>query len=207
MRLREKIKELDGSDFVRSRTGLCARGHSFGLQQNGEIARERRRIAGQVNNFRRLHFREFFRRCLAEPGARRIEYDQLRLLVEFLQEFFRMEVVRSHGESRCFRVGVQIANGGQICVDADNAFERFGQWKREEANSRVEIKRKSSLFSGNDSLQQIVDQEAIHLEKRQVAHAKIEAARFVRQIPRAGKLEAIFFLVQKEKALELRQRV
>ena len=122
---------------------------------------------------------ELSRRGLAESGTRRIEYDQPRLFVTFLQEFFRVEVMRYHVQACRFRVGAQVADGSQIRVDGDHALEGSCQRQREKAHSGIEIERERALLFSDHALQKILNQESIHLKKRQMTDSKIEATGFV----------------------------
>src|SRR5260221_5059474 len=115
--------------------------------------------------------------------------------------------MRYHVQARRFRVGAQVADRSQIRVDGDHALEGSRQRQREKAHSRIEIERERAPLLSDHALQKVINQESIHLEKRQITDSKIEATGFVSQISRPGKFEAILLLVQEEKALELGQRI
>src|SRR5258707_6675881 len=114
--------------------------------------------------------------------------------------------MRYHVQTCRFRVGAQVANSSQIRVDGDHALEGFRQRQREKAHSRIEVERERSPLFSDHAFQKVFNQESIHLEKRQMTDAKIEATGFVSQISGPGKFEAVLLLVQQEKALELGQR-
>src|SRR5882672_3806246 len=201
MGLWEKIEELNGFDFVARSIWFCAGGHAFGLQKNGEVARQGRWIAGKIDNLRGEEFRQLCRRRLTEAGARWIEYDEVWLFSVFFQKLFRMEIVRSNAKAGRFGVGAQVANRGKVCVHGSNSFERFCQRQGEETHPGIEIERKRAFLAGHHRLQEIFDQEAVHLKKRKVVDVESKAACLVNKKARAGKFELIFLLVEQQQAI------
>src|SRR5208282_6538075 len=64
----------------------------------------------------------------------------------------------------------------------------------------------AALCPFQHALQQLFNQEAVHLEKRKVAHAKRKSTSLVRQVAGAGKLEALLALIEQQQAFQLRER-
>src|SRR5258708_9278368 len=62
------------------------------------------------------------------------------------------------------------------------------------------------MYICRDGLQEIFDQEAIHLKKRKMADAEFVSARFVRQVSRPRQFKPVLLLVQQQQTLDLRQR-
>src|SRR5215467_11404829 len=125
MRLRKKVKKLDGADFIFSGVRVCAGLHAFGLQKNRKISREGRGIAGKVDNFRRLQLAKFGCGRLAQARTRRIENNNIWFFAELLQKLFSVQIVRSDRNSSSFRICAKVADCRFVCVDADDPMERL----------------------------------------------------------------------------------
>ena len=80
--------------------------------------------------------------------------------------------------------------------------KRLRQRQSEEPNSRVQIQCQRAMRICRDSLQQIIDQEAIHLKKRKMADAEFVSARFVRQVPRPCQFKPVLLLVQQQQTFD-----
>src|SRR5207249_6244586 len=78
------------------------------------------------------------------------------------------------------------------------------QWQGEEADACIQIERNLAASCSDNRLQQVLDQKAIHLKKREVAHAVAKSAGFMKQIARAAQIESIRLLVQQQQAVDAR---
>src|SRR5262249_28983672 len=136
-------------------------------------------------------------RCrLTESGTRRIKNNQVRPFIKLFHKFFRVQIVRSDGNPREFGVRSKVARCSQVCVDTDNALERFGQGQRKESHSRVQVQCERSFLSAYHRLKQFFDQESVYLEKRKMADAEPKSTGRMRQKSRPGQFEAILLLVE-----------
>src|ERR1700674_3487787 len=117
-----------------------------------------------------------------------------------------MFIMRRDGDAGGFRIGVEIPRGRKICVHSYNSLKWLCERQCEEPHSGVQVQRKLSARIGRHGLQQILNQEEIHLEKRKMADAVFVPARLVVQISRPRQFKAIFLLVQQQQTLKLWQR-
>src|SRR6266851_5240163 len=117
-----------------------------------------------------------------------------------------MFIVRSDRDARQLSIGMQIPRRCEIRIYAHNFCESSSQRKREEPNSGIEIERKRATRICRHGLQQILDQEAVHLKEGKMADAVFMAARVVEQETRPCQFKPILLLIQQKQTLDPRQR-
>lgn len=170
------------------------------LLECAEVARERRRIAGNVGDAFGAEAGDAFGGAWFQAGARRIENDELRAL-----SIFREEAIDVGGadfdRAVAAQVHFQVACGGGIGFDGDHAFEFLGERDGEKADSSEEIKSHAagSFVLGNFA-GEFVHQEFVHLKKGEVADAEGSACGFVVEKSRSEKLHAIASRIVKYEA-------
>ncbi len=90
---------------------------------------------------------------------------------------------------------MEIPRRGKIRIHAHHFLKRLCERQREESNTRIQIQRQRATRVRRHGLQQILDQEAVHLKERKMADPKFVSAGFVRQKPRSRQFKMVFPLV------------
>src|SRR5439155_4583357 len=107
---------------------------------------------------------------------------------------------------RVCRVSIfaKIACGGEIGVDAHDALKSLRQRKREKTDAGVQVRREVAFSARNYRPKQILDEKAIHLERRKMTDAELVAPSFLEEVSGAGKFEAVVLLMGRQQAVERR---
>ena len=156
--LRKKIKQVDAGNVA---AGLCER---------SQIARQGRRIAGNVRDTRGRHAREVLDCSRRKTGPRGIEHNQLRSFFQLCEKL--LDVRRSHFDYSTAAsdppggIRLQIARRRRIRFDSDHAREVFRQRHGKQSDSSEEIKRQPTvcLVHGDDA-RKLAGEKSIHLEE------------------------------------------
>src|ERR1700730_15941174 len=98
--------------------------------------------------------------------------NQLRLLLQACQIFFRSLVFSSDRKRSALDVMFQIAKRTGTGFHCCHFSKALGQWNSEEPNPGIKIGGCFSLGSSNGALHQPVDQKAVHLKERIAADAE-----------------------------------
>src|SRR6516164_887959 len=205
--LRKQIEQIQVRNLV-TVCGLNIRSRfSLGSCEDSQIARQCRRITGEISDVRRTQIGQQNSRLGAQARPRGIEHYEIGLFLLLLEKLFRVLVIRDDRDTRRFRVRSQVAGGRKICVHAHNSRKSLRERQCEKPHPGIKIKCIKTLRSLKNGLQQILDQESVHLKKRKMVHAKREAARLVNQVSWSGEFKAVLALVQQEQTIELRKRV
>src|SRR5262249_9363081 len=127
--------------------------------------------------------------------------------VGLLQEDFRVFVERSHLYASLLRVRKKVSRRGKVRIHGDYPLESLRQRQRKESNARVQIQRHGARSAAHDRLQQLFQQEPVHLEEREMTHPIAESPGLMEQVSRPAQIELVGLLVQQQKTVELRHRL
>jgi len=181
------------------------RGQAVGGQEPLQVAGQRGRVAGKIDQARRGQLQQRVGDLAAEPGARRVEHGGVALLRRALEKLFDTGSARL--DARCVGdVGGQVGGGVVARLDRDHALELFRQRAGEEADAGVEVERNFSFEAVGDALDQRWQQMAVDLKKAAVADAQAVPADLVvnpTQPVVAAALGGGFVELDGEQAIEL----
>src|ERR1700730_18367979 len=85
-------------------------------------------------------------------------------------------------------IGAKVASSCEVGIHAHDAGERLGKRQGEESNARVKVQGERALRAIEDSLEKVIDEKTVHLEKREMTHTEREAACLVDQVAGTAEL-------------------
>jgi hypothetical protein len=197
--LRENIYKVKFTDLIITRIVCIA-------NENDQVAGQRGRITGQVDNLLRGNLDQTSERPRGDAGSRRVEHHKIGFFMPMLKEsFYRCRPQVGRSGAAFPKIGFEIAGRGDIRLHGNEALESLRERRAEEAHTCEEIECQPPSSFSDDGVHKFIHEETVHLKKREVADAVAELSDAIADISRPGQLKAIRASIVEDEGVDRRQ--
>jgi hypothetical protein len=197
--LREDIDKVKFTDLITAGIlGVAGK--------NSQITRECGRVAREINNLLRSDLDQTRERSRGHAGAGRVKHHQVRPLVPLLEKCLHsgLPQIRRSGTTR-LKIALQIARSGFICLHGNEPFETIRERQAEKPYAGEKVEGDFPARVPDNGAHKLIENEAIHLEKREVADTIGVVANTILDVARTDELEVVRSAIMNQCGFNRRQ--